>query len=326
MKIAIIGSNSFSGSHLVDFLLRNTEHEIIGISRSQEYNSIFLPYKNKDYNRFKFFQMDLNEDIEKIIELIKTEQIECIVNFAAQGMVGQSWENPEHWFTTNVLGIVKLTKKIKKLPIKKYIQISSPEIYGSCNNADETTPYNPNTPYASSKAAADMFIKNLINQYDFPAIFVRSSNVYGPSQQLFRIIPISLINLRLGRKISLHGGGKAVKSYLYIEDLCGGILKAIELGKIGEIYHFSPDNGCSIESIVKKICNKLGKDFNEAVEIVEERPGQDSEYILSSEKARNELDWRPTTNMDEGLEKCIKWVNENWEIIQFMPFEYIHKK
>ena len=232
MKIAVIGSNSFSGSHFINTLLNKTDYKVIGISRSQEGNAIFLTYKKNIKERFKFFQMDINKDLDKLISLIKEEQIDSIVNFAAQGMVGQSWENPEHWFTTNTLGIVKLTNALKKLQIKKYIQISSPESYGSCNNADETTPYNPSTPYASSKAAGDMFIKNLIDQYNFPAIFIRSTNVYGPHQQLFRIIPRSIIYLKSNKKIHLHGGGKAVKSYLYIEDVCKGILKVLEKGKI----------------------------------------------------------------------------------------------
>lgn len=326
MKIAVIGSNSFSGSNFINIALEKTDYDIIGISRSNEYNPIFLPYKKNKSNRFKFFQLDINKDLDKIIDLIKNEQVDHIVNFAAQGMVGQSWENPEHWFITNTLGIVKLTNALKEIPIKKYIQISTPEIYGSCNDADETTPYNPSTPYASSKAAGDMFIKNLINQYKFPAIFVRSTNVYGPNQQLFRIIPRSIIYLKLGKKISLQGGGRAVKSYLYIGDVCEGILKIIEKGRIGEVYHFSPEQGYTISEIVKKVCDKLGKDFEGSIDIVEERPGQDSEYILNSEKARRELDWNPQTDFNQGIDKTIQWINENWETIKQSPLEYIHKK
>jgi dTDP-glucose 4,6-dehydratase len=326
MKIAIIGSNSFSGSSFIKFILEKTDYEIIGISRSPEYPSVMLPYKTIQSNKFKFFQLDINQDLDKIISLFQEEQIDYVVNFAAQGMVGQSWENPEHWFTTNTLGIVKLTNALRKLPIKKYIQISTPEVYGSCNNSDETTPYNPSSPYASSKASGDMFIKNLVKQYNFPAIFIRSSNVYGPCQQLFRIIPRSIIYMKLGKKISLQGGGKAIKSYIDIEDVCNGILKIIEKGKIGEVYHFSPDNGESIENIVRKICNKLGKDFQEVVEIVEERPGQDSEYILNSQKARTELEWKPLIELDQGLDRCIDWINKNWEEIKKLPLEYAHKE
>lgn len=326
-KVVVIGSNSFSGSHFISTLIENTDYEIIGISRSPEKNPIFLPYKNKENNRFKFYQMDLNYDIDKMIELFKKENIKFIVNYAAQGMVGQSWIDPEQWFQTNCLGIVNLTNKLRKMPnLKKYIHISTNEVYGSCNNIKENAPLNPTTPYASSKAAADMFIQNLINQFNFPANLVRSTNVYGPGQQLFRIIPRTIIYIKAGKKISLHGGGKAVKSYLHIKDNCEGTLKIMESRTAGEVYHLSPDQGISIENIVKKICNKLRKDFNEITEIVEERTGQDTEYILNSNKIRTELNWKPKIEIDGGLKQCIDWVNKNWEIIKTQPWEYIHKK
>ncbi len=326
-KIAVIGSNSFSGSYFIDTVLENTDYNIIAISRSPERNQIFLPYKKRDNKKVRFYQMDLNQDINKIIDLFKKEDIKFVVNYSAQGMVGQSWINPEQWFQTNCLSIVNLTNKLKTLHhLKKYIHISTNEVYGSCNNVSENAPLNPTTPYATSKAVADMFIKNLINQFNFPANLVRSTNVYGPCQQLFRIIPRSIIYAKINKKISLHGGGKAVKSYLHIKDNCEATLKIMQSGVLGEIYNLSPDSGISIREIVKKICNKVGKDFNESVEIVDERIGQDSEYTLNSNKIRNELNWKPKIEFDKGLDECIDWVNKNWEFIKTQPWEYIHKK
>ena len=158
IKVAVIGSNSFSGSHFVNYVLENTNYDVIGISRSLEYNPIFLPYKKRSDvgRRFKFFQMNLNHDVDKIIELFKQQNVEYVVNFAAQGMVGQSWDNPAHWFCTNTLGIVNLTNELKKhLPgLKKYVQISTPEIYGASKNiTEENAVANPSTPYAVSKLA-----------------------------------------------------------------------------------------------------------------------------------------------------------------------------
>ena len=325
--VVVIGSNSFSGSHLVNTILENTDYEVIGISRSSENNPIFLPYKNKENKKFKFYQMDLNHDLEEMIDLFNREKIEYIINYVAQGMVEQSWKNPEQWFQTNCLGAVNITNKLKDMTfLKKYIHVSTNEVYGSCNNIKEDAPLNPTTPYATSKAAADMFIQNLINQFNFPANIIRSTNVYGPGQQLFRIIPRSIIYLKSGKKISLHGGGKAVKSYLHIKDNCEATLKIIESGISGEIYHLSPNKGISVENIVKKICDKLGKDFNEVTEIIEERTGQDSGYILNSDKARTGLNWKPRIEIDEGIEQCINWVNKNWEVIQTQPENYIHKR
>ncbi len=326
-KIAVIGSNSFSGSHFIDTVLENTDYDVIAISRSPEKNPIFLPYKKRENNRVRFFQIDLNHDVNKIIEIFKKENVKFVVNYAAQGMVGQSWINSEQWFQTNCLAVISLTTELRKLPsIKKYVHISTNEVYGPCNNITESAHLNPTTPYATSKAAADMFLQNLITQFNFPANLVRSTNVYGPGQQLFRIIPRSIIYTKINKKISLHGGGKAVKSYLHIKDNCEATLKIMESGIPGEIYHLSPDSGISIREIVKKVCNKVGKDFDESVKIVEERMGQDSEYTLNSNKIRNELNWKPKIDFDSGLDECIDWVNKNWEVIKAQPWEYIHKE
>jgi len=326
VKVAVIGSNSFSGSHFINNLLRETDYEVVGISRSQERNPEFLPYKERERGRFTFYQMDLNHDLNEIIDLIRREKIGTIVNYAAQCMVGESWKNPEQWFKTNCLGTVNLTTELKKLPsLRRYVHISTNEVYGSCTNATEDTPLNPSTPYASSKAAADMFVQNLIDQLDFPANLVRSTNVYGPGQELFRIIPHSIIYMRLNKKIQLHGGGKAAKSYLYIGDNSNGTLKVMQSKSLGKVYHLSPDSGITIENVVRRICSYLRRDFDESIEIVGDRQGQDSEYTLDSTRARTELDWKPRVEFDKGLEKCIQWVEDNWEFIKTQPLEYIHK-
>lgn len=325
-KVAVIGSNSFSGSHFVDALLRETDYEVVGISRSPERNSPFLPYKEREEGRFTFHQMDLNHDLSEIADLIRKEEIGTVVNYAAQGMVGESWKNPEQWFRTNCLGTINLTTELRKMPsLRRYIHISTNEVYGSCTNADENTPLNPSTPYASSKAAADMLVQNLIDQFGFPANLVRSTNVYGPSQELFRIIPRSIIYMKLNKKIQLHGGGKAVKSYLYIGDNSDGTLKVMQLGDPGKIYHLSPDSGITIENVVRKICNQFGRDFEESIEMVDDRQGQDSEYTLNSNRVRIGLGWRPDVEFDKGLERCIQWVEDNWEFIKTQPLEYVHK-
>jgi len=328
VKIAVIGSNSFSASHFIDYVLENSDYDIIGISRSAESNTIFLPYKRHGDKRFKFFQLDLNNELDKIIELFIKENVEIVVNYAAQGMVGQSWENPLHWFGTNTLSIVALTDRLRRMPqIKKYIQISTPEVYGSINNSSEdNVTFNPSSPYAASKAAGDMFIQTIIKQFNFPAVFVRSTNVYGPAQQLYRIIPISIIKIKKGEKIKLQGGGKAVKSYMHIRDNCNGTFKIMESGEIGEVYHLSPDRSYNIESIVRIICERMSISFEDAVEIIDERPGQDKEYILNSDKARKKLNWKPKISIEKGIDECIEWVNKNWDIVKDLPLEYIHKE
>lgn len=328
MRVVVIGSNSFSGSDFIDYILEKPDVDVIGISRSPEKNKIFLPYKMKQSSRFRFYQMDLNHDTDKILALMDTFQPEYIINFAAQSEVGPSWVHPEHWFETNVVSLAKFINAIKdRKYLKKYIHISSPEVYGSCvGTVTESAPVNPSTPYAVSKAAADLFLFTMYKNYNFPLVMIRSTNVYGAHQQLFKIIPKSVILIKLGKKIPLHGGGQAVKSYIHIRDISKGEFSALEKGKIGNIYHLSPDQGYSVKEVVSKICTLMGKDFSECTEIVDERPGQDAAYVIDSTKARKEFGWIPGVKLDEGLSEVFQRITLYWSEIQKQSLDYIHKK
>jgi len=326
-KVVVIGSNSFSGSHFINLLLESSDCEVIGISRSPEYNAIFLPYRKRDTSRLSFYQMDINKNLDEIMALLDKEKPDVIVNYAAQGEVGSSWKNPAQWFQTNCIGIVNLAYKLKDREyLHRYVHVSTPEVYGTSEGRVlESTTYNPSTPYAASKAAGDLFLFVLAKNFSFPLIMVRPTNVYGPHQQLYRIIPRSIIYMKRGRKIPLHGGGGAIKSFIHIRDAAEGIYKAIEKGRVGEIYHFSPDSGYSIRSVVEMIAGKMGFNFDEVTESVGERMGQDAKYDIDSTKARKELGWKPHISLDEGLDEVIEWINHDWETIIQQPLEYVHQ-
>ena len=326
-KIVVIGSNSFSGSDFIDLLLDDEQNEVIGISRSPEKSVLFLPYKRRQKANFKFYQMDLNKHIPQIIELLDSFEPEYVVNFAAQSEVAPSWEHPEQWFQTNVVALAKLTNALKDREyLKRYVHISSPEVYGTCEGrVTESAPMNPSTPYAASKAAADMFLSTLVKNFQFPLITIRSTNVYGAHQQLFKIIPRSAIYLKMGKKISLHGGGMAVKSYIHIRDISRGELAAMEKGRPGTIYHLSPDRGYAVRDIVRTICDLMNHNFEASTVAVGERLGQDAAYVIDSARAREEFGWTPKISLEEGLAGVIAWVEDNWEQIQKEPLEYVHK-
>src|SRR3989344_1487787 len=266
MKALILGSNSFTGGHFVNYLLEKTNLNVIGVSRSDEYKPIFLPYlykKNKS-NRFTFHKLDVNQDTNNILALIDEVKPEYVINYAAQGEVRNSWNAPEQWFNTNAMGVVKLANHLAGKPyLKKYVSISTPEVYGSTEqDLKENHNYYPSTPYAASKLSGDLFLFTLFKKYDFPVVFTRSANVYGIHQQLYRIIPRTIIFLKLGEKIQLHGGGKAVRSFIHIRDIADATWKAINYGKNGEIYHLAPEKEeISIKNLVKLICEMMGYDF-----------------------------------------------------------------
>ncbi|MFN3076575.1 MAG: GDP-mannose 4,6-dehydratase [Alphaproteobacteria bacterium] len=327
-KIVVLGSNAFSGQDFIDLLLEDPTHQVIGVSRSPEYPDWRLRYRGRsDLSRYRFHRMDMNRDMPALLEMLDRETPSHIVNFAAQSEVAPSWEHPEQWFSTNTVALATLINHLRRRDyLKRYLHISSPEAYGNCvGTVAEATPDNPSTPYAASKAAADMLVSVYQKQYGFPAVTVRATNVYGARQQLFKIIPRTAIYLKLGRKVQLHGGGVAVKSYIHVRDISKGERAVLFEGRVGERYHLSPDNGIAVRDVVETICKAMGRNFNDAVEVVAERPGQDSAYVIDSTKARSELGWRPEITMEAGLVEVGRWVEDNWEQIARASLEYDHK-
>jgi len=327
-KIAVLGSNSFSGASFVRYLL-DKGHDVIGFSRSQEPESVFLPYRwlKEVQDKFYFVKADLNNDLEILIKVIDKEKPAYIVNFAALGMVAQSWKKPEDWYQTNVVAQVKLHNQLRKIDfIKKYVHVTTPEVYGSTDGwISENFNFNPSTPYAVSRAACDMHLKSFFEAYDFPVIFTRAANVYGPGQQLYRIIPRTILYAKLGKKLSLHGGGYSERSFIHINDVAAATYKVLFNGKPGDTYHISTNNLISIRNLVMKISHKINIDFADLVNDTDDRLGKDQSYMPNSSKLRKELDWRHRINLDEGIDQSIDWVEKNLNLLKNQAQEYIHK-
>lgn len=324
--VFVVGSNSFSGASFVDFLL-GRGLQVIGSSRSAEAIPALLPYKWRDHSAFRFYQLDLNKDLDAIVDLIKAERPEYVVNFAAQSMVGESWQNPGDWFMTNAVSTVKFHDALRKLDfLKRYVHVSTPEVYGSCSGfVKEDFPFNPSTPYAVSRAAADMSLRTFRAAYDFPVVTTRAANVYGPGQQLYRIIPRTILFILLGRKLQLHGGGVSTRSFIHMRDVSEATWRIACNGRNGDTYHISTDNVISVRDLVDRICTKLEVDFDKHVEVVGERLGKDSAYHLDSSKLRNELGWRDEISLDEGISQCIEWIRRDFDALKNHPYDYIHK-
>jgi dTDP-glucose 4,6-dehydratase len=325
-NIVVIGSNSFSGASFVDFALKKNV-EVIGISRSAEPIDAFLPYRWGGGGNFKFRKLDLNNDLPEIMDLISKFRPEYVVNYAAQSMVGESWASPADWFMTNAVSTVKFHDELRKHNfLRRYVHITTPEVYGSCTGfVKEDFPFNPSTPYAVSRAAADMSLKTFYSAYSFPVVSTRAANVYGPGQQLYRIIPRTILFILLGKKLHLHGGGVSTRSFIHIDDVSSATWSIIQNGNNGETYHISTNNVISISALVERICNKLDADFNMSVEMVGDRLGKDSAYHLDSTKLRRELSWVDNISLDEGIDQCINWVKKNLAALKKQPFDYIHK-
>ena len=324
----VIGSNSFSGAQFIKFLLEK-DIEVIGVSRSEEINNVYLPYKfSENIGLFRFFKIDINHQLNDLIEIINTNRIEYIVNFAAQAMVAQSWESPEDWYMTNVVSQVKLHDKIRKLPfVRKYIHVTTPEVYGNTNGwLKENFNFKPSTPYAVSRAACDLHLMSFFKAYDFPVVFTRAANVYGPCQQLYRIIPKAILSARLGNKINLHGGGTSVRSFIHMDDVSDATLKIALDGKPGETYHISTNETISIKELVENICEITKVQFNDLVLMTGDRLGKDQSYLLNTDKLRGNLNWTNKIKLKEGLLDTLFWIDDNIKELKNLPSEYIHKK
>lgn len=325
-KMVIIGSNSFSGASFVDYAL-DKDVEMIGMSRSSEPVNALLPYKWRDHSKFNFKQLDLNHDLDEIMTVIRDVKPDYVVNFAAQSMVAESWKSPTDWFMTNAVSTVKFHDELRKCDfLKRYVHVSTPEVYGSCSGfVNESYPFNPSTPYAVSRAAADMSLRTFFNAYQFPVVTTRAANVYGPGQQLYRIIPRTILFIMLGRKLQLHGGGVSTRSFIHMKDVSEATWRIMLNGNNGDTYHISTDEVVSIRDLVERICQKLGVSFDEHVEVVGERLGKDAAYHLESKKLRKELDWKDHVTLDQGLDDCIAWVREHFDELKAQPYDYSHK-
>jgi dTDP-glucose 4,6-dehydratase len=228
---------------------------------------------------------------------------------------------------TNVVSAVRLHERLRQLDwLEKYVHVTTPEVYGSTDDyIREDAPFNPSTPYAVSRAACDMNLRAYFAAYAFPVVFTRAANVYGPGQQLYRIIPRAIFFVLTGRKIQLHGGGASRRSFIHMKDVSDATWRIMRDAPVGSAYHISGDQAVTVRELVERISAKLDVKFHDAVEIVGERQGKDAAYLLDSRKIRQELGWRDRISLDEGLDDCISWVKTNLAELQRQPTDYIHK-
>ncbi|MGM4886839.1 NAD-dependent epimerase/dehydratase family protein [Tardiphaga robiniae] len=326
-KYLILGSNSFSGASFADFLAA-AGHDVIATSRSPEPHDALLPYKwEKRPGKVRFEKIDLNHDLDALKALLNRERPTHVVNFAAQSMVGESWINPDHWMMTNVVSAVRLHDLLRNYDsLDRYVHVTTPEAYGSTEGwVREDTPFNPSTPYAVSRAASDMSLRTYFANYQFPVVFTRAANVYGPGQQLYRIIPRTIVAAMGGQKLKLDGGGKSVRVFIHMTDVSDATVRIGRSGTLGDTYHISGYELVSIRGLVEMILKRLGKSFEDCVELGPERPGKDTAYTLDSFKLRTELGWRDTVSLEQGVDDVIRWAERFGPEIAKLPTKYEHK-
>jgi len=326
-RLLVLGSTSFGGGCLVDLAL-NKGLTVFGASRSDEPHPVLRPYSdNANLARFRFDRIDLNHHLDRLLDLIDEHRPDAIVDFAGQGMVAPSWEAPEQWYQTNIVAKVRLHKALVERPfVQAYVRISTPEVYGDHDGRlTESAPLSPSTPYAVSHAAIDMSLMAFYRYYGMPVILTRFANFYGPGQQLYRIVPRTALCALGSGRLTLDGGGTSIRAFVHGRDVAAAVLAVLESGRLGQTYHFSTEEFVSIRELVETIAEFAGVAVPSFCSDGPERPGKDSAYVMDSGKARDELGWRPRTELMTGLKETFDWVAGSFDVLRSLPSQYVHR-
>lgn len=320
MKIFVTGGAGFIGSEFVRSALSG-KLEDLGINPSEVIVYDALTYAGNIDNlspvekdeRLEFIKGDIcDSNLEKSIP----KYCDLIVNFAAESHVDRSIEGPTMFVKTNILGTQNLLEVAKKHEVKKFIQISTDEVYGSIESGswDENFPLGPNSPYAASKACADLLCLSYNKTYGLPVLITRCSNNYGPYQNPEKLIPLFIKNLIEGSKLPLYGDGKNIREWIHVSDHVRAISFAYQYGENGQIYNIAGDNEMTNIEITKIILGEFGADDSKIL-YVKDRLGHDLRYALDGKKIRS-LGFKNNINFDDGIRDTIRWYKDNKEWIE----------
>lgn len=314
--ILVTGGCGFIGSNFIHKLL-NKENNNIRII-----NLDALTYAANEQNlqefvgntAYKFYHGRI-EDEELVETICKNNNVEGIINFAAESHVDRSIEDFKPFLVTNVTGTLSLLNVAKKLNLKKFVQVSTDEVYGSLElNSNEKFTENsqiaPNSPYSAAKAAADGFVRSFYHTYNVPTVITRCSNNYGPRQFPEKLIPLMILNALDDKKLPVYGDGLNVRDWIHVDDHCDAVWLAYEKGVNGEVYNIGSNNEVNNITIVKKLLSILDKS-DSLIQYVDDRLGHDRRYAIDSSKAEQELGWKSKISFENGLRSTVEWYLRN---------------
>jgi len=304
MKLLVTGGLGFIGSNFILQILKNyPDFKIVNVD-AELYGSDHKNLAKVSSENYKFVKGNITNP-SLMGKLILDSDV--IINFAAESFVDRSISNAKPFLESNVVGVFTILEILKEQK-KKLIHISTDEVYGSLESesASENFKFNPSSPYAASKASAELLINSYVSTYSCDCMITRCTNNYGPRQFPEKLIPKTIILAYQNKKIPLYGRGNNIRDWIFVDDHCNGIIKVLMSGKSGESYNISANNELNNITIVKKIISLMNKS-EDLIEFVDDRPGHDYRYSLNSSKIRNDLGWMSKTSFHNGLEKTVKW-------------------
>ncbi|MHB8110019.1 MAG: dTDP-glucose 4,6-dehydratase [Syntrophorhabdaceae bacterium] len=317
--ILITGGCGFIGTNFVRRMLGRYDYNIINLDKLTYAGNLENLKDVEDNPQYTFVRADIasHSDLEETFN----KPIDVIVNFAAESHVDRSIVDPDTFIRTNINGTFNLLEMAKKKGVKRFIQISTDEVYGSLGSSGafrEDTPLSPNSPYSASKTAADILAMAYFKTYDMPVIITRCSNNYGPYQFPEKLIPLIITNALADKELPVYGDGLNVRDWIHVEDHCAAIDLVVHKGKKGNVYNIGSSNEKTNIEIVKLILQILGKP-DSLIRYVKDRPGHDRRYAIDSGKITRELGYSPSVNFAEGMRATVEWFVQNtkwWERIK----------
>jgi len=309
-RYAVLGGGGSFGINTSKYLLEQPDIErVISVGRNPAKPGPFTLDVGKGDRRYAYHAYHVTHELDLLLELLDREKPQVIVNYAAQGEGAVSWKHSWRFFETNSMALARLAEALMSRDyLERFIQIGTSELYGSMDvPAREDAPLQPSSPYAASKAAFDMYLVSVHRVLKFPMSIVRPSNAYCPGQLLHRVIPRAVVCGLTGRKLPLHGGGRAEKSYIHARDLGRAIHLVSDGAPLGKVYNAGPPEPISIRSLVEKTADALEISFDELCEVVPDRLGQDSRYWLDSSAIKRDVGWEPEISLEEGLAEMVEW-------------------
>jgi len=312
MKILIAGGAGFIGSNFVYYFLdKHKEWDVVCLDKLTYAANIHTLDEAFQSRKFKFIKADIT-DKDYIFDVFYEEGYDAVINFAAESHVDKSIEDPTVFLKTNILGTQVLMDASRKFQVKRYHQVSTDEVYGDLpiDRPDllftESSVIQASSPYAASKAAADLLAQSYFRTYGFPVTISRCSNNYGPYQFLEKLIPTMIVRALNNDKLPIYGEGTNVRDWLHVYDHCTALDLILDRGEIGEVYNIGGNNERTNLQVVKMILKELGKP-EALIKHVEDRPGHDLRYAIDPAKMKKTLFWEPTIHFETGIIDTVQW-------------------
>ncbi len=314
MKLLVTGGAGFIGSNFIRYYLgAHPEDEIVNLDALTYAGNLENLSDIEDDSRYTFVHGSIT-DRDLVFKLVS--EVDAIVHFAAESHVDRSIMDASEFVNTNVLGTLVLLDAALANGLKRFHHVSTDEVFGALGpndpEFDENTPYAPRNPYSATKAASDHLVRSYFHTHDLPITISNCSNNYGPYHFPEKMIPLFISNLKAGETVPVYGDGQQIRDWIYVEDHARAVDACLHKGKIGETYLFGGEEEITNMDLTKRIIELVGASEDQ-IEFVKDRPGHDRRYAINWSKAKRELGWSPSVSLEEGLDRTIKWFDENQE-------------